>query len=170
MNSHVILTMAIGFAILAFLLLCICLYGSISKKTKLLLVVLTSIAYFVSFDALKTTQGWATADSIPPRFVLLAAVIEEPVKDKTKGEIFVWLQELVDNKPQGEPRAFRFPYEKGLHSLFEDGMKKIRNGNSQIGSLEPLRGPNSNNWLRSGGDEPPKVRLGDLPAPQLPEK
>ena len=156
MNSHVILTMAIGFAILAFLLLCICLYGSISKKTKLLLVVLTSIAYFVSFDALKMTQGWATADSIPPRFVLLAAVIEEPVKDKTKGEIFVWLQELVDNKPQGEPRAFRFPYEKGLHSLFEDGMKKIRNGNSQIGSLEPLRGPNSNNWLRSGGDEPPK--------------
>ena len=162
--------MAIGFAILAFLLLCICLYGSITKKTKLLLVVLTSIAYFVSFDALKMTQGWATADSIPPRFVLLAAVIEEPVKDKTKGEIFVWLQELVDNKPQGEPRAFRFPYEKGLHSLFEDGMRKIRNGNSQIGSLEPLRGPNSNNWLRSGGDEPPKVRLGDLPAPQLPEK
>ncbi len=170
MNSHVILTMAIGFAILAFLLLCICLYGSISKKTKLLLVVLTSIAYFVSFDALKMTQGWATPDSIPPRFVLLAAVIEEPGKDKTEDEIFVWLQELVDNKPQGEPRAFRFPYEKGLHSLFEDGMKKIRNGNSQIGSLEPLRGPNSNNWLRSGGDEPPKVRLGDLPAPQLPEK
>ena len=170
MNSHVILTLSIGFAVLAFLLLCICLFSTINKKAKLLLVIVTSAAYFISFDALKMTQGWATPDSVPAKFVLLAAVIEEPVKDKTKGEIFVWLQELVDNKPQGEPRAFRFPYEKGLHSLFEDGIKKTRNGNSQIGSLEPLRGPKSNNWLRSGGDEPPKVRLGDLPAPQLPEK
>lgn len=170
MNSYVILILSIGFAVLSFLLVCICLFGSINKKSKLLLVVFTSCAFILSYDALKLTQGWATADSIPSKFILLAAVIEEPIKDKTKGEIFVWLQELKDNKPQGEPRAFRFPYEKGLHSLFEEGMKKIRNGNSQIGSLEPRRGPNSNNWLRSGGDEPPKVKLGDLPSPQLPEK
>jgi len=168
MNANVILTLSIGFAVLGFLLLCICLFSTINKKAKLLLVIFTSTAYFISFDALKMTQGWATPDSVPPKFVLLAAVIEEPVKDKTKGEIFVWLQPLADNRPTGEPRAFRFPYEKGLHSLFEEGMKKTRNGNSQMGTLEPKRGPKGSTWLRPAGTDTARIKISDLPAPQLP--
>jgi len=136
MNSTVVLALSIGFAVLCFLLLCLCLYGTLSHRTKMWLVVSVSAFYFVGYHAINDSQGWAASSDLPQRFVLLAAVIEEPVKDKTKGEIFVWLQPLTDNRPSGEPRAFRFPYEKGLHSLFEEGMKKNRNGNSQMGLVE----------------------------------
>ena len=35
MNANVILTLSIGFAVLGFLLLCICLFSTINKKAKL---------------------------------------------------------------------------------------------------------------------------------------
>ena len=62
------------------------------------------------------------------------------------------------------------PYEKGLHSLFEEGMKKTRNGNSQMGTLEPKRGPKGSTWLRPAGTDTARIKISDLPAPQLPEK
>jgi len=170
MNSTVILALAIGFAVLAFLLLCLTLYSPLQNRTKILIAVVVSVFYFIGYGALKDSQGWAVADELPQKFILLAAVIEEPVKDKSKGEIFVWLQPLADNRPTGEPRAFRFPYEKGLHSLFEEGMKKTRNGNSQMGTLEPKRGPKGSTWLRPAGTDTARIKISDLPAPQLPEK
>ena len=170
MNSTVMLALSIGFAVLAFLLTCLCIYSPLKKSLKLLIVIVVSFFYFIGFGALKESQGWAAATTLPERFILLATVIEEPVKDKTKGEIFVWLQPLTDNKPSGEPRAYRFPYEKGLHSLFEEGMKKTRSGNSQMGSTEPVRGPKGTTWLRPAGNDTTKIKMTDLPSPQLPEK
>lgn len=170
MNSTVILALAIGFAVISFLLVCLCMYSSLAQRAKILIVLTVSAFYFIGYTALKDSQGWATASELPQKFILLAAVIEEPVKDKSKGEIFVWLQPLTDNRPSGEPRAFRFPYEKGLHSLFEEGMKKSRNGNSQMGTVEPKRGPRGTTWLRPAGTDTERIRISDLPAPQLPEK
>lgn len=171
MNATVILALAIGFAVLCFLLLCLCLYGDLKSRNKMLMVLTVTAFYFVGYQVLNDSQGWATARELPPRFVLLAAVIEEPLKDKTKGEIFVWLQPLTDNRPSGEPRAFRFPYEKGLHSLFEEGMRKNRNGNSQMGVVESAqRGSRGVSWLKPAGADVQRIKLRDMPAAQLPEK
>jgi hypothetical protein len=171
MNSTVVLALAIGFAVLCFLLLCLCVYGNLSHRNKMLIVLAVSAFYFIGYQAINDSQGWATSRELPSKFVLLAAVIEEPVKDKTKGEIFVWLQPLTDNRPSGEPRAFRFPYEKGLHSLFEEGMKKNRNGNSQMGVVESAqRGSRGVSWLKPAGADIQRIKLRDMPAPQLPEK
>lgn len=170
MNTTVILTLAVGFALLAFLMLCLLMYSSLSRRAKLALVGLVTFSYFGAYQALSETQGWATAEELPPRFVLLAAVIEEPVKDKSKGEIFVWVQPILENKPAGEPRAYRFAYEKGLHSLFENAMKQARNGNSQMGTLRPRKGPKGSIFGKPGGNMADRIRISDLPAPQLPEK
>ena len=170
MNSTVILALTIGFVVFAFLLTCLLMYGSQRKRIKLAIAIGISVMYFIGYNALKDSQGWAVSDEIPPKFILLAAVIEEPMKDKTKGEIFIWLQPLTDNRPAGEPRAYRLAYEKGLHSLFEEAIKKTRHGNSQMGSNEPKRGPKGFNWLRPSGNEKPNIKITDLPAPQLPEK
>lgn len=171
MNSTVILALSIGFAVLSFLLLCLCLYGNLANRIKLLIVLAVTGFYFVGYNAINDVQGWASSSDLPRKFILLAAVIEEPVKDKTKGEIFVWLQPITDNRPSGEPRAFRFPYEKGLHSLFEEGMKKNRNGNSQMGIVESAqRGSRGVSWLKPAGADVQRIKLRDMPAAQLPEK
>lgn len=171
MNATVILALAIGFVVLCFLLSCLCMYGNLTNRNKMLMVFAVTASYFIGYQALNDSQGWASSRELPPKFVLLAAVIEEPLKDKTKGEIFVWLQPLTDNRPSGEPRAFRFPYEKGLHSLFEEGMKKNRNGNSQMGIVESAqRGSRGVSWLKPAGADVQRIKLRDMPAAQLPEK
>ena len=171
MNSTVFLAISIGFAVLSFLLLCLCIYSTLAHRTKMLIVFAVTAFYFIGYQVINDSQGWATTGELPQKFILLATVIEEPVKDKTKGDIFVWLQPLTENRPSGEPRAFRFPYEKGLHSLFEDGMKKNRNGNSQMGIVESTqRGSRGVSWLKPAGADIQRIKLRDMPAAQLPEK
>ena len=146
-------------------------YGNLTTRSKMLMVFTVTAFYFIGYQTLYDSQGWASSGELPPKFVLLATVIEEPLKDKTKGEIYVWLQPLTDNRPSGEPRAFRFPYEKGLHSLFEEGMKKNRNGNSQMGVVESAqRGSRGVSWLKPAGADVQRIKLRDMPAAQLPEK
>ena len=73
--------------------------------------------------------------------MLLAAVIEEPGA-KSNGALYVWVNELKDGKPAAQPRAYRLPYyQKDLHALLDEGMKKVRQGISQMGSTEPKTGP-----------------------------
>jgi hypothetical protein len=170
MNSHLILVMGVALALLVFVLTCLCLHGSLSRHWKTALVLLSTVAYMGLYTGMRETQGWAAAETLPPRFALLAAVIEEPVKDKTKGEIFVWLQPMQDNRPSGEPRAYRLAYDKGLHSLFDEGVKKTKRGNTQMGTAEPRVGPRGFSWFRPSGNETLQIRLRDLPASQLPEK
>jgi hypothetical protein len=76
---------------------------------------------------------------------------------------------MEDGKPAAQPRAYRLPYAKDLHALLNEGMKKVREGVSQVGTSEPKVGKGGLSWLRPGNDEQ-SVKLRDLPSPQLPEK
>ena len=95
-------------------------------------------------------------------------VIEEPTA-KNPGALTVWVNGIADGKPVGQPRAHRLPYTKDLHALLNEGMKKARQGVSQMGTAEPRAGKKGISWLRPGSDEQ-DVKIRDLPAPQLPEK
>ena len=68
-----------------------------------------------------------------------------------------------------QPRAYRLAYSKDLHALLNEGMKKARQGVSQMGQAVPKAGKKGLGWLRPGSDEQ-EVKISDLPAPQLPEK
>jgi hypothetical protein len=162
------MTVILGFAALLLLCTLALLWSRWPAWLKGLLVAGTSIFYFVADDAVHAMWGWPSSDALPPRFVLLAAVIDEPTA-RSGGALYIWVNALQDGKPATQPRAYRLPYSKDLHALLNEGMKKTRQGVSQIGSSEPRPGRGGLSWLRPGSDEQ-TVKIRDLPAPQLPEK
>ena len=64
----------------------------------------------------------------------------------------------------------RLPYEKDLHRILGDGLKKAREGNTQMGSTEPKRGQGGLAWLLPASNDAVEIKLSDLPRAQLPEK
>jgi hypothetical protein len=135
---------------------------------KALLVAGVTVFYFYADDAVHGLWGWPSADALPERFTLLAAVIDEPTA-KSAGGLYVWVNAIENGKPAAQPRAYRLPYSKDLHGLLSEGMKKVRQGVSQVGTAEPKAGSKGFSWLRPGGQEQ-DVKIRDLPTPQLPEK
>ena len=162
------LELVIGFSVLLLLVVLALLWSHWPAWAKLALVVAASGLYFVADERVHQMWGWPSADALPERFVLLAAVIDEPGA-RSKGALFVWVNALEDGRPAREPRAYRLPYAKDLHALLDEGMKKVRQGVSQMGTAEPKTGNRGLSWLRPGNDEQ-KVKIRDLPTPQLPEK
>jgi len=162
------LTLVLSFAALAFVALLALLWSRWPAWLKGLLIVGVTLFYFFADDLVHSMWGWPSGDALPARFVLLAAVIDEP-STKRPGGLYVWINALEDGKPSAQPRAYRLPYSKDLHALLNESMKKAREGVSQLGTSEPKVGKAGLSWLRPGNDEQ-VVKLGDLPVPQLPEK
>ncbi len=158
----------LSFAALALLCVLALLWSRWPIWLRALLVAGVTGFYFYADDQVHGMWGWPSADALPERFVLLAAVIEEP-SSKTQGALYVWVNALENGKPSAQPRAYRLPYAKDLHALLNEGMKKVRQGVSQMGTAEPKTGPKGFSWLRPGSDEQ-NVKIRDLPVPQLPEK
>ncbi len=162
------LALTLSFAVLALLATLALLFSRWPAWLKALLVAGVTVFYFYADDAAHNLAGWPTADALPARFSLLAVVIEEPTS-KTAGSLTLWVNTITDGKPGGEPRAHKLPYTKDLHALLNEGMKKARQGVTQMGTAEPKAGRKGVSWLRPGSDEQ-VVKIRDLPAPQLPEK
>ncbi len=162
------LPVVLSFTALLFIALLALLWSRWPAWLKGLLVAGVSIFYFYADTVVHDMYGWPSTDALPERFVLLAAVIDEP-GPKSAGSLYVWVNALTEGKPAAQPRAYRLPYSKDVHSLLNEGMKKVREGVSQLGSSEPRPGKAGLSWLRPGNDEQ-IVKLRDLPVPQLPEK
>jgi len=162
------LALVLSFVALVFVALLALLWSRWPAWLKGLLVIGVTAFYFFADDFVHGIWGWPSADALPARFVLLAAVIDEP-SAKRPGGLYVWVNALEDGKPSALPRAFKLPYSKDLHALLNEGMKKVREGVSQLGTSEPKVGKTGLSWLRPGSDEQ-VVKLRDLPVPQLPEK
>jgi hypothetical protein len=162
------LAVVICFIVLALLAVLALLWSHWPGWLKGALVAAVAGFYFFANDAVHAMWGWPSADALPERFVLLAAVIEEPTA-KSAGALYVWLNAIENGKPLPMPRAYRLPYAKDLHALLNEGIKKSRQGVTQMGTAEPKAGKKGLSWLRPGADEQ-VVKIRDLPAPQLPEK
>ncbi len=162
------LALVLSFAGLLLLCLLALLWSRWPAWLKAMLVVGVSVFYFYGESLVHQMWGWPSSDALPERFVLLAAVIEEP-NAKTAGALYVWVNAIEGGKPVAQPRAYRLAYAKDLHAMLNEGMKKIRQGVSQVGTSEPRPGKGGLSWLRPGNDEQ-QVKIRDLPTPQLPEK
>jgi len=163
--------LAVVYALLAFLVLCACLATRWHWATKAALVLLVSAFYPYSHATLQGISGWPTEAELPRRFLLLAAVFDEPSPARGHaGAIYVWVNPMKDNLPLDMPRVHKLPYEKDLHRILGDGMKKARDGNSQMGTTEPVRGSGGFAWLRPPGNDKLQIKLSDVPRAQLPEK
>ena len=162
------LALSLSFAALVFLCAMALLWSRWPGWLKALLVAGVAVFYFWADDVARNLAGSPSADALPERFVLLAVVIEEPTS-KTSGALYLWVNAIENARPVVQPRAFRLPYTKDLHALLNEGMKKARQGISQMGSATPKAGKKGLAWLRPGRDEQ-EIKIRDLPAPQLPEK
>ena len=166
-----LLWLGLTYALLAFLLLCLCLATRWHWLVKAVMVLVVSGFFLLHNQVLRGIAGWPADDALPARFVLLSAVFDEPSAVRHHpGAIYIWGNELQDHQALALPRVHRLPYEKDLHRILGDGIKKARDGNTQIGTTEPRRGQGSLPWLRPGSDDKPQIKLSDLPRAQLPEK
>lgn len=142
--------------------------SSLPRWSRVLLLAGSLGLYVVAEDVLGGVWGWASRQALPPRFVLLSAVIQEPSK-KAEGGVYLWLQDLPEGGPPGKPRAYRLAYEKDLHALINEALVKTRQGVTQMGMSEARPGTAGPSVLRPGNAEQ-IVKITDLPAAQLPEK
>ena len=162
------LTLSLCFAVLALLCVLALLWSRWPGWLKGLLVAGLVGFFFYADEVVHKLSGWPSPDALPERFTLLAVVIEEPT-NKTSGALYLWVNAIDNGKPLALPRAYRLGYTKDLHALLNEGMKKARNGVTQMGTAEPKQGKKGLSWLRPGNDEQ-QIKIRDLPAPQLPEK
>ncbi len=162
------LALILSFSALALLCVLALLWSRWPAWLKGILVVGVTVFYFYADGVVHQLSGWPSPDALPERFVLLAAVIEEP-SARTDGALYVWANAIENGKPAAQPRAYRLPYSKDVHSMLNEGIKKVRQGVSQMGTSEPKVGKGGTSWLRPGNDEQ-VVKIRDLPVPQLPEK
>ena len=161
----------LSFAALALLCVLALLWSRWPMWLRALLVAGVTGFYFYADDQVHGMWGWPSADALPERFVLLAAVFDEPSPGRGhEGAIYIWVNPMKDNAPLAMPRVHRLPYEKDLHRILGDGLKKARDGNTQMGSTEPIRGQGGFSWLRPPGNDKLQIKLSDLPRAQLPEK
>ena len=70
-----------------------------------LLVVAVSVFYFYAEGAIHTLWGWPSGDPLPERFVLLAAVTEEP-GPRRDGALYVWVNAVEDGQPAAQPVSY----------------------------------------------------------------
>ena len=163
------LAIVLAFAALLLLTLLALLWSRWPGWLKGVLVLAVTALYFYGNDALHQIWGVPSTDALPDRFVMLAAAVDEPA-GKAPGSIYLWVSVPREGLNKLEPRAFRVPYSKELHTQIDAGQRKGRDGISQMGIAEAKAGAGrSQSWLRPGNDEQ-EIKIRDMPSPQLPEK
>lgn len=169
--SSQLLLLALSYALLAFLLLVLCLATRWHWALKAAMVTVVSGFFIFNSQTLRGLSGWPAEDSLPEKFVFLSAVFDEPSPARDHpGNIYIWVNPMQDNRPLAMPRVFRLPYEKDLHRILGDGIRKAREGNTQMGSSKPVRGPRGLAWLLPAANDKVEIKLSDLPRAQLPDK
>ncbi len=163
------IALVISFAAVLLLILLALLWSHWPAWMKGMLVLGVTGLYFFGNDAVHQIWGVPSIDALPARFVMLAAAVDEP-SGKTPGSIFMWVSEPREGVKKLEPRAYRVPYTKELHAQIDAGVRKGRDGISQMGTAEAKAGnARAAGWLKPGNDEQ-EIKIRDLPSPQLPEK
>ncbi len=164
------LALILAFAARALLLL-LALRGSRwPAGMKTLLIAGVTVLYFYGYEAVRSIWGVPSNEPLPERFVMLAAAVDEP-GTKGPGSIFLWVSEIVEGRTGLAPRAYRVKYSKNLHNEIDEGLRRSKDGVSQMGTSEikGLGNKRGLGWLKPGEDEQ-EIKIRDLPSPQLPEK
>lgn len=168
------LAVILGFAALLFISAAALLWSNWPVWLKGMLIAAVTALYFVGFHTINAIWGLPSTNLLPERFVMLAAFVEEPVKKK-EGAIYLWVSELTDNQESVlNPRAYKLPYTRKLHTQIDLSLERGRDGVSQMGTAKKTKKSmvgkgQAPAWLVPGEDEQ-EVLLQDLPNPQLPEK
>ncbi len=163
------LTLIIAFSLFVFLFALALVFSSWPRWLKGVLTLGVCAFYFYGHHAVMSVIGYPTNDPLPARFLLIAAVIEEPTP-KYPGALYLWVTPIEEGRRHLEPRGYKLPYMRALPEGITGGMKKGQRGISQMGTAEAKSGQGTGpSWLNPGKDEQ-EIKIMDLPAPQVPEK
>ncbi len=134
-QQSMVLVLSVGYALIGALLLMILVYARLGWRLKATVVIVVSAFYIASFIGVRGLLGWASIDTLPPRFKLLHARIVEPhALAGDPGSIYLWVETLDDdNRPSGIPRAFRIPYSEKLAEKTDRAVSEISAGHPQGG-------------------------------------
>ncbi len=161
------------YALLALILLALCLYTRWSAWIKSLAIVVTGMFFMVTYDSMTGLLGFPSPGKLPERFLFHYAVLLQPDKNSAnRGAIYFWATELTPDGPVKLPRAYELPYDKDTFNQFTEANKRTKQGIVQMGtSQETIAGPALNTFTKymTGGKQQ-KIRMQDLPEPSLPEK
>jgi len=164
------LALVIAYAALVLVAVLALLWSPWPRWLKAGLALGATLLYFFGHEAVHALLGVPSQDALPERFVMVAAMVEEPAGNQ-KGALYLWVRPLHEGVAEAQPRAYRLAYTRKLHEQINEGLRKGRDGVSQMGTAEVRggRGRGFAGWLQPGADEQ-EVRIRDLPVPQLPEK
>jgi hypothetical protein len=161
----VIPTIAVGFVLLAGLLLWFVIGSRGRWWVKLPAIVVTCAFTFAVWNALGSFSGWPTDQSPPARALLLSSAVDEPKA------IYVWLMAptepgLLAYRPtKAEPRAYRLPYSRELHQQIDRASALAKQG--QPVELRRTNARDSRSHIRAGHKARYAVRAYRLPPQSL---
>ena len=163
------LTLIIAFAIFVFLFALAIIFSGWPSWLKAVLTLGVCAFYFYGYTAVFSLLGNPSPDALPSRFLLIAAVVDEP-RPKFSGAIYLWVTPIEEGKDQLQPRAYKLPYMRAVHEKINEGMKKGRQGIAQMGTAEFKAGKGKGSSTINPGADEQEIKILDLPTPQAPEK
>ncbi len=162
-----------AYVLIAILLLSVLIYSSWHWLVKVVLIVITSMFYIITYQSYLLVMGWPTEAELPERFRLVATAIQEPDKlTGTPGNIYLWVTDLRSDPSVAKPRSHQLPYSDVLHKKVISANQKMRKGILQLGQLldeENAVRVDASDTTRLGL-ESVKIDFYDLPDPLFPEK
>ncbi len=165
------------YALLALLLLGLHLKSGWRWRVKTAAIMLALPASLGTFLAIEAQTGWPSDAPLPERFLVHAALVDEPARGRDDGgAIFLWASPLAGEPTEGveteetpapplRPRAFALPYSRDLHQQVETMRERLARGEAVIGRHQAGKG-----WQRRFDSRGGGVDLEAPPPPPLPKK
>ena len=179
-----LLTLGFSYALVAALLLTLCISLPGRRLLKIGLIGLVSVFYAATWIEHQNMLGWPTSKALPEDFRVMWITIDEPDKASSKpGGIFFWLRTLDEaGIPQGTPRAYRVPFSEAAAEEAQAALDKMEDGKVINGSQsrnvlseKDKESKPENNYegdSNVSGDDgfTPTFSLREVPPPTLPAK
>ena len=118
-------------------------------------IVVTTVFFGVTYQAINGLMGWPTTQKAPYRFNLVSSRITEPDRlHRIPGFIYLWTEELDNNNvPSGRPRSYQIPYSEVLARKVSDAQEKRNQGvevMGRIGAEQPDENKKSKDGAKGG--------------------
>ena len=139
-----LLVLIVAYALVVALLLLLLIKTPCSWQTKLVMIMIGSSFYVLTWEMWGRLTGWPSEQTLPPTFRLIAQHIVQPNKQTGQaGAIYVWVVDWDSQKDKEMPRAYRLPYSEQLHI---DVSEATGRSNPQKGMLIPTGDSRGGSW------------------------
>jgi hypothetical protein len=136
---NTILWVVLAYVAIAVLLLSMNLTSQWRWWIKATAILVTGGFFIGSYFAVISVLGWASPDTPPARFALLATRVVEPDRiTGTAGVIYLWLEDIDENNiPSGKPRGYSISYTEDFANAVSQAQDLLANGENVEGAITP---------------------------------